>query len=64
MRVTYRVIEDNGAHVRFSLWVNGGLICSPGGLCVRKDEFAPLMEKLGATSDTEWWIQSQMAETL
>lgn len=53
-RITYRITDDNGYHVHFSLWVNGGLICTPGGICLRKEEFEPFIKKLGAISDSEW----------
>ena len=54
-RITYRITDETPAHIRFSLWVNGGLVCSPGGICLRVDEFAPFIEKLGAVSDSEWY---------
>ncbi len=52
-RVTYRITDQNPAHVRFSMWVNGGLICSPGGMCLRVSEFAQFMGKLEAYPDSE-----------
>lgn len=54
-RITYRITDETPAHIRFSLWVNGGLICSPGGICLRTEEFKPFVDKLGAISDSEWY---------
>jgi len=54
-RITYRITKETPAHVNFSLWVNGGLICSPGGMCLRVDEFPIFVEKLGAIDDSEWY---------
>lgn len=54
-RITYRIITKTPAHINFSIWVNGGLICSPGGLCLRVDEFDDFIKKLGAMDDSEWF---------
>ncbi len=54
-RITYRITQKTPAHTNFSLWVNGGLICTPGGLCLRNDEFDEFIKKLGAISDSEWY---------
>lgn len=54
-RITYRITAEDGGHIHFSLWVNGGLICEPGGLCLRRDEFEPFIKKLGAIDDSEWY---------
>ena len=44
---TVRITDANPAHVRLSVWVNGGLICTPGGICLRRDdEAAPFITLL------------------
>ncbi len=53
MRITYRITDENHAHIFFSLWVNGGLICAPGGLCLRVSEFKEFIEKLKAKTDAQ-----------
>ncbi len=54
-RITYRKTTVTSAHTNFSLWVNGGLICSPGGICLRNEEFSEFIKKLGAIDDSEWY---------
>ncbi len=46
MRITFRVTDLNPAHVRLSIWVNGGLICDPGGICLRVDELLPFVDRV------------------
>ncbi len=53
MRITYRITDENPAHIRFSLWVNGGLICEPGGLCLRVSEVGEFFERLKAKTDDQ-----------
>lgn len=53
MRVTYRITDENPAHIRFSVWVNGGLISSPGGLCLRVSEFKEFISRLKAKTDAQ-----------
>jgi len=50
-RVSYRITTQNPVHIRFSLWVNGGLICPPGGICLRVEEFEDFIERLKAIPD-------------
>ena len=52
-RISYRVTDKNPAHVRLSIWVNGGLICSPGGICLRLEEFDDFIERLKAKDDSK-----------
>lgn len=54
-RITYRVTDKNPVHVRLSLWVNGALITSPGGICLRVEEFEDFIKKLGAIEDSEYY---------
>ncbi len=37
-RVTYRIMDQNSAHSKISLWVNGALVVSPGGITLRNEE--------------------------
>lgn len=61
-RITYRVMSDNGYHVRFSLWVNGAIICKPGGLVLLPGEFKEFIDRLGAISDSEWYKKEYGSE--
>ena len=54
-KITFRITDDNGYHVHFSLWVNGALICSPGGLVLRKEEFEPFIQRIDAIDDSEYF---------
>ncbi len=53
MRITYRKTNETPAHIRFSIWVNGGLICDPGGICLRVSEFDEFIKRLEAKSDEQ-----------
>lgn len=46
IRITVRITDFNPAHVRFSIWVQGGLICAPGGLCLRVEEAPAFFRRL------------------
>lgn len=46
MRITARITDHNPGHTRLSLWVNGGLVTSPGGICLRNDEVVPFLRLL------------------
>lgn len=39
-----RLDDINPAHARFSLFINGGLCCSPSDICVRLSELDDLTE--------------------
>lgn len=43
---TIRITDANEVHVRLSIWVNHALICSPGGICLRTEEFDSFVERL------------------
>ena len=46
MRVTARITDHNPGHTRLSLWVNGGLVTSPGGVCLRNGEVLQFLKRL------------------
>lgn len=52
MRITIRK-RSNPAHTRLSIWVNGGLITEPFGICLRKDEAEEFLARLKADSITD-----------
>lgn len=43
MRISLRITEANPGHCYLSMWVNGGLVCSPGGICLRIEELSPFI---------------------
>ena len=45
-RVTVTITHRNPAHVRLSIWVNGGLICQPAGICLRCEELPEFIDRL------------------
>ena len=45
MRISVRK-KSNPAHTRLSVWVNGGLITDPFGICLRKDEADEFIARL------------------
>lgn len=45
MRITVRK-KSNPAHTRLSIWVNGGLITDPFGICLRNDEVDEFIARL------------------
>ncbi len=53
-RITYRITHQDSGHTHFSIWVNGGLIVTPGGICLRTEEFNEFIKKIGAIDDSEW----------
>ncbi len=53
-RITYRITDENPAHIRFHLWVNGGRI-NQEPICLRVEEFKPFIKLLNAISDSEWY---------
>ncbi len=46
MKLTAGITEKNPVHTRLSVWVNGGLITAPGGICLRNEEVRPFLERL------------------
>lgn len=46
MRITAGITQQNPVHTRLSVWVEGGLIVEPGGICLRNEEVAPFLERL------------------
>lgn len=46
MKITAKVTEKNPVHSRLSVWVNGGLIVNPGGICLRNDEVEGFLDHL------------------
>ena len=59
MRITIRK-RSNPAHTRLSIWVNGGLITEPFGICLRKDEAEEFLARLKADSITD---EAEIRET-
>ena len=46
MRIRISVYARNPVHTRLNVWVNGGLITSPGAICLRNDEVAEFVQRL------------------
>lgn len=46
MRITAKVTDLNTVHSRLSVWVNGGLIVNPGGICLRNEEVEGFLDHL------------------
>jgi len=46
MRITAKVTDENTVHTRLSVWVNGGLIVNPGGICLRNEEVVGFLDHL------------------
>jgi len=47
VRITAKITHKNPVHTRLSVWVNGGLITNPGGICLRNDEVFEFLKQLG-----------------
>lgn len=45
-RITISVHNRNPVHTRLSIWVNGGLITSSGGVCLRNEEIEDFVNRL------------------
>ena len=50
MKITAKVTDSNSVHSRLSVWVNGGLIVNPGGICLRNEEVEEFMDHLKISS--------------
>ncbi len=50
MRITAKVTDENPVHSRLSVWVNGGLITNPGGICLRNEEVVEFLDHLKLSS--------------
>jgi len=46
MKIRATVTEKNPVHSRLSIWVNGGLIVNPGGICLRNEEVEEFIDHL------------------
>ncbi len=46
MRITAKVTDRNPVHSRLSVWVNGGLIVNPGGICLKNEEVEGFLDHL------------------
>lgn len=46
MKLTITITEKNPVHTRLSVWVNGGLITNPGGICLRNEEVGRFISRL------------------
>lgn len=46
MRITGKITNRNPVHSRLSVWVNGGLITEPGGICLRNEEVVGFLDHL------------------
>ena len=46
MKITAKVTDSNPVHSRLSIWVNGGLIVNPGGICLRNEEVDGFLDHL------------------
>ena len=50
MRITAKIVDSNPVHSRLSVWVNGGLITNPGGICLRNEEVVEFLDHLKLSS--------------
>ena len=50
MKITAKVTDENPVHSRLSIWVNGGLIVNPGGICLRNEEVVEFLDHLKLSS--------------
>lgn len=50
MKITAKVTDSNPVHSRLSVWVDGGLIVNPGGICLRNEEVVEFMDHLKLSS--------------
>ena len=46
MRITVTVINETPLHSYLSVWVNGGLITKPAGICLRNEEVEAFTRRL------------------
>ena len=46
MKITAKITDKNPVHSRLSIWVNGGLIVNPGGICLRNEEVEVFLDHL------------------
>lgn len=46
MKIAVTITDKNPSHTRLSIWVNEGLICDPGGICLRNDEVHLFLARL------------------
>jgi len=46
MRITAKVTDESPSHTRLSVWVDGGLIVKPGGVCLRNEEVVEFLDHL------------------
>lgn len=46
MRISTKIVDSNTVHSRLSVWVNGGLITDPGGICLRNEEVPGFLDHL------------------
>lgn len=46
MKISAKITDTNPAHTRLSIWVNGGLITNPGGICLRNKEVPGFLDHL------------------
>lgn len=46
MKITAKVTGKHELHSRLSVWVNGGLIVNPGGICLRNEEVEEFLDHL------------------
>ena len=52
MRISAKVTDRNAVHSRLSVWVNGGLITDPGGICLRNEEVPGFLDRLRMPSES------------
>jgi len=50
MKITAKITDKNPVHSRLSVWVNGGLITNPGGICLRNEEVVEFLDHLKISS--------------
>lgn len=46
MKITAKITDKSPSHSRLSVWVNGGLITKPGGICLRNEEVEGFLDHL------------------
>jgi len=50
MKITAKITDKSPSHTRLSIWVNGGLICNPGWICLRNEEVVEFLDHLKLSS--------------
>lgn len=50
MKITAKITNKSPSHTHLSVWVDGGLIVKPGGICLRNEEVVEFLDHLRLSS--------------